>query len=194
MEIRDICITGIPNVHNFQHEFTNRIRARLGRDGYSVNNCYLNDNRKQFTKAFVRLKDPKLHEQVIDYYSRVGFALEVENKSYQLEFGWGSKKQDLAQMVKNLSEQLAQQAIIIQEQRVELEELRRERKDDDKKNNIISEAFLRNCSECNGVICSGCERELRLINTNGHILCAHCRSKNSRFPRLRAFLKAHAAK
>ena len=58
MEIRDICITGIPNVRNFQHEFTNCIRARFGRDGYLVNNCYLNDNKRQFTQAFVRLKDP----------------------------------------------------------------------------------------------------------------------------------------
>ena len=334
MDTRDICLSRIPNVHNFQHEFSNQMISKFAKQGYVVENCYLNDNLKQYTFAFIRLSDPSLHRQAINHFSRIGLEVEVEGREYPLNLGWGSSKKDLVQVVEDLSEQLAQQAIIIQEQKVELEKLRSERKDDDKKSNINSEtssippsiqdvfqiraikhnvekvherltehsvklgeleskvledsqnddddlknyvavldervttveealvlsqqikrravenadgfaqaglsriavdknprasnkekaerlkidpeadkpghvcfichestieicqAFLRNCSECNGVICNGCERELILINTkgDGKIKCAHCRSKNSRFPKLRAFLEAHAKK
>jgi hypothetical protein len=305
--------------------------SRFAKNGYVVDNCYLNDNGKEYTIAFIRLREPSLHEKAIEHFSRVGFELKVEGRVYQLNLGWGSRKQNLEQVVRNLSEQLAKQATIIEEQRLEIEKLKLkhtddvkdnkqpspappvdlstryafqlraikyevtrvqdrlsvqegqisalasrndQQNDDDLKNKVavlderlttteealvlsqqikrrteesrdsfgqaglsrvavttnpkasnqekakrlelnpeadkaeyvcficlvptieIAQAFLRKCSECSGIICSGCERELRLMNTNGDgkVMCAHCRSKKSRYPRLRAFLNAHANK
>ena len=44
----DIFLSGIPNIHNFQHEFLNET-----------------------------------------FFSRVGFELKVEERTYQLKLGWG---------------------------------------------------------------------------------------------------------
>lgn len=61
----DIFLSGIPNIHNFQHEFSNE------------------------TLAFLRLREPNLHQRAIDFFSRVGFELKVEERTYQLKLGWG---------------------------------------------------------------------------------------------------------
>jgi len=124
--IADICLHDVPNIHNFRHDFSAEVIQQFAAQGFVVKMCYLHDNREDWTKAFITLKNVFDHASAIEYYSSVGFQLFVEKRNtyYPLRIGWGSGKVDLRTAVERLNERITEQAAIIKEQKKEIEELK----------------------------------------------------------------------